>query len=158
MYEINRENFHEMDRFGTGGRQVGQFHWPHVVSVDSEGNVYTGEVDSAGRVQKFIRYGPIGCSGTGIEQVGTIQVAGGRLTGWRPDGARRSRRALSAIVVNADSYSGPVFLEALDPRLRHSGSSDVNFPERSHSLQYVQRRIVDRGVIQPEGFQRWKGR
>jgi NHL repeat len=70
VYEINRENLHELDRFGTGGRQIGQFHWPHVVSVDSEGNVYTGEVDSAGRVQKFLRYGPVGCSGTGSTQVG----------------------------------------------------------------------------------------
>jgi DNA-binding beta-propeller fold protein YncE len=70
VYEINRKNLQEMDRFGTGGRQVGQFHWPHVVSVDSEGNVYTGEVDGAGRVQKFLRYGPIGCSGTGSQQVG----------------------------------------------------------------------------------------
>jgi hypothetical protein len=70
IYEINRQNFQEMDRFGTGGRQIGQFHWPHVVSVDSEGNVYTGEVDSAGRVQKFLRYGPIACSGTGRQQVG----------------------------------------------------------------------------------------
>ena len=70
IYEINRLNFHEMDRFGTGGRQIGQFHWPHVVSVDSKGNVYTGEVDGAGRVQKFIRYGPTGCSGTGNPEVG----------------------------------------------------------------------------------------
>jgi DNA-binding beta-propeller fold protein YncE len=70
IYEINRQNFHEMDRFGTGGRQVGQFHWPHVVSVDSDGNVYTGEVDTAGRVQKFLRYGATGCSGSGGEPVG----------------------------------------------------------------------------------------
>ena len=73
IYEINRQNCHEIDRFGTGGRQVGQFHWPHVVSVDSEGNVYTGEVDAAGRVQKFIRYGATGCSGTGIDQIGTYR-------------------------------------------------------------------------------------
>jgi hypothetical protein len=32
---------------------------PFLVSVDSEGNVYTGEVDTVGRVQKFIRYGPV---------------------------------------------------------------------------------------------------
>jgi DNA-binding beta-propeller fold protein YncE len=70
IYEINRQNFHEMGRFGSGGRQAGQFHWPHVVSVDSEGNIYTGEVDTAGRVQKFLRYGATGCSGTGSEQVG----------------------------------------------------------------------------------------
>jgi hypothetical protein len=70
IYEVNRENFQEMDRFGGKGRQVGQFHWPHVVSVDSEGNVYTGEVDGAGRVQKFLRYGATSCSGTGSVEVG----------------------------------------------------------------------------------------
>ena len=70
IYEINRKNFQEMDRVGTGGRQVGQFHWPHVVSVDSDGNIYTGEVDTAGRVQKFLRYGSTGCNGTGTEPVG----------------------------------------------------------------------------------------
>ena len=71
IYVINRENFHEMGRFGTGGRQIGQFHWPHVVSVDSGGSLYTGEVDGAGRVQRFIRYGPASCSGTGSAEVGT---------------------------------------------------------------------------------------
>jgi DNA-binding beta-propeller fold protein YncE len=70
IYEINRQNLQEIDRFGTGGRQVGQFHWPHVVSVDSEGNIYTGEVDGNGRVQKFIRYGATGCSGTGSTEIG----------------------------------------------------------------------------------------
>jgi DNA-binding beta-propeller fold protein YncE len=70
IYEINRQNFEEIDRFGTGGRQIGQFHWPHVVSVDSDGNVYSGEVDTAGRIQKFIRYGATGCSGTGSAQIG----------------------------------------------------------------------------------------
>lgn len=70
VYEINRQNLQEIDRFGTGGRQIGQFHWPHVVSVDSDGDVYTGEVDGAGRVQKFIRYGTTSCSGTGSPDVG----------------------------------------------------------------------------------------
>jgi hypothetical protein len=70
IYEINRQNMQEIDRFGTGGRQAGQFHWPHVVSVDSEGNIYEGEVDGNGRVQKFIRYGATGCSGTGSTEIG----------------------------------------------------------------------------------------
>jgi DNA-binding beta-propeller fold protein YncE len=74
VYAINRENYHEMDRFGGGGRQIGQFHWPHVVGVDSQGNAYTGEVDGAGRVQKFLRYGPVGCSGTGSEQIGRYRA------------------------------------------------------------------------------------
>jgi len=70
IYVINRQNLQEMSRFATGGRQAGEFHWPHVVSVDSEGNVYSGEVDGAARVQKFIRYGPAGCSGAGNPEVG----------------------------------------------------------------------------------------
>jgi hypothetical protein len=70
VYVINRQNLQEMSRFGTGGRQIGDFHWPHVVSVDSEGNVYTGEVDGAGRVQKFLRYGSASCGGTGSAEIG----------------------------------------------------------------------------------------
>jgi NHL repeat len=70
IYIVNRQNLQEMGRFGGGGRQAGEFHWPHVVTVDSEGNVYTGEVDGAGRVQKYLRYGPASCSGTGSAEIG----------------------------------------------------------------------------------------
>ncbi|MGE0404962.1 MAG: hypothetical protein AB7O65_01590 [Candidatus Korobacteraceae bacterium] len=70
VYELNRKNLQELDSFGREGRQVGEFHWLHVVTVDSEGNLYTGEVDTASRVQKFLRYGPAGCSGSGSAQVG----------------------------------------------------------------------------------------
>jgi len=71
IYMVNRENHHELDRLGRAGRQIGEFHWVHVVSIDSEGNLYTGEVDTASRVQKFLRYGgETGCSGTGSAQVG----------------------------------------------------------------------------------------
>ena len=70
VYIINRQNLQEMGRFGSGGRQVGEFHWPHVVTVDSEGSVYTGEVDGNARVQKFMRYGASSCSGTGSPQIG----------------------------------------------------------------------------------------
>src|SRR5262249_53735346 len=37
----------------VGGRNAGQFHWIHAVAVDKSGNVYTGEVDNAKRIQKF---------------------------------------------------------------------------------------------------------
>jgi DNA-binding beta-propeller fold protein YncE len=73
VYEINRQNLQELDRFGTGGRQIGQFHWPHSLAVDSEGNIYTGEVDTAGRVQKFLHYGSAGCSGGGSPEVGAFK-------------------------------------------------------------------------------------
>ena len=70
IYEINRSNFQELNRIGTGGRQAGLFHWPHTISTDSEGNLYVGEVDGAARIQKFLRYGSIGCSGNGNPEIG----------------------------------------------------------------------------------------
>ena len=35
------------------GRMAGQFHWVHVMAIDSKGNLYTGEVDTGKRIQKF---------------------------------------------------------------------------------------------------------
>ena len=39
--------------FGSPGRKPGQFHWVHNLAVDSHGNVFTTEVDTAKRVQRF---------------------------------------------------------------------------------------------------------
>jgi DNA-binding beta-propeller fold protein YncE len=39
--------------FGRSGRNAGHFHWVHSIAVDSKGNIYTGEVDTGKRVQKF---------------------------------------------------------------------------------------------------------
>jgi hypothetical protein len=70
FYIVNRENLTELDRIGRAGRQVGEFHWIHILAVDSEGNVYTGEVDTGQRVQKFKRYGSSSCSGEGNPEIG----------------------------------------------------------------------------------------
>lgn len=70
FYILNRENHTELDRIGRRGRQVGEFHWIHIMAVDSDGNVYTGEVDNGPRIQKFTRYGSESCSGTGHADVG----------------------------------------------------------------------------------------
>ena len=40
------------------------------MSLDSKGNIYTGEVDTGKRIQKFLRYGGEGCNGTGSSTVG----------------------------------------------------------------------------------------
>ena len=40
--------------FGHPGRNAGQFHWLHQAGMDSKGNLYTGEVDTGKRLQKFI--------------------------------------------------------------------------------------------------------
>ena len=43
------------------GRNAGQFHWVHNLATDSEGNIYTAEVDTGKRAQKFVRSGDEGC-------------------------------------------------------------------------------------------------
>ncbi|MDE3156619.1 MAG: hypothetical protein KGN76_16075 [Acidobacteriota bacterium] len=70
IYILNRANLEEIGRLGQAGRMAGDFHWLHQVSVDSQGNIYTGEVDTGMRIQKFVRSGPLGCSGTGRATVG----------------------------------------------------------------------------------------
>lgn len=42
-----------LDTFGQNGRNAGQFHWVHNMAVDSKGTIYTAEVDTGKRVQKF---------------------------------------------------------------------------------------------------------
>ncbi len=72
IYILNRNNLQELGRLGRSGRMAGEFHYLHQVSVDSRGNIYTGEVDTAKRIQKFVRYGAEGCSGTGLSPVGGV--------------------------------------------------------------------------------------
>lgn len=39
--------------FGRNGRQAGDFHWVHNLAVDRRGNVFTTEVDTGKRAQRF---------------------------------------------------------------------------------------------------------
>jgi DNA-binding beta-propeller fold protein YncE len=50
---INRDDGKVVGTFGRNGRQAGQFHWIHAMAVDTKGNVYTAEVDTGKRIQKF---------------------------------------------------------------------------------------------------------
>jgi DNA-binding beta-propeller fold protein YncE len=70
IYILGRDNLEQLGRLGHGGRMAGDFHWLHQVSLDSRGNIYTGEVDTGKRVQKFVRYGADGCSGKGTANIG----------------------------------------------------------------------------------------
>jgi DNA-binding beta-propeller fold protein YncE len=75
IYILNRTNLQELGRLGRSGRMPGEFHYLHQVSVDSKGNIYTGEVDTGKRIQKFLRYGGNGCSGAGSSTVGGVVAA-----------------------------------------------------------------------------------
>ena len=76
IYILNRSTLQELGQFGRSGRAAGEFHYLHQVSVDSKGNIYTGEVDTAKRIQKFLRFGASGCSGTGSSTVGGVASEG----------------------------------------------------------------------------------
>ena len=60
IYVLKRDTLEELGRLGRSGREAGEFHWLHQVSLDSRGNIYTAEVDTGKRLQKFVRYGDEG--------------------------------------------------------------------------------------------------
>ena len=57
VWLIDRKTLKVTDHFGTGGRNAGQFGWVHNLDIDSKGNIYTAEVETGKRVQKFSRVG-----------------------------------------------------------------------------------------------------
>ena len=60
---LDRRKLELLSSFGTGGRNAGQFHWVHNLATDSDGNIYTAEVDTGKRAQKFtlVEDSPSGC-------------------------------------------------------------------------------------------------
>jgi sugar lactone lactonase YvrE len=52
---VDRASHTVVGRVGRPGRWAGQFHVVHNVASDSQGNVYTSEVNTGQRVQKFRR-------------------------------------------------------------------------------------------------------
>jgi len=54
VWTVNRATGVVVDKQFRNGRNAGQFHWVHQAAVDSKGNLYTGEVDTAKRIQKFV--------------------------------------------------------------------------------------------------------
>ncbi len=61
MWILERASLDILSTFGRGGRSAGQFHWVHNVATDSKGNLYTAEVDTGKRAQKFVPRGPRHC-------------------------------------------------------------------------------------------------
>ena len=53
VWTLERDTGVIRDQQFRNGRNAGQFHWVHQAATDSEGNLYTGEVDTSKRVQKF---------------------------------------------------------------------------------------------------------
>src|SRR5438552_2098632 len=54
VWIVNRADGKTLGHFGFFSHAGGGFHWLHMVATDSKGNVYTGEVDTGKRVQRFL--------------------------------------------------------------------------------------------------------
>src|SRR5215470_513210 len=52
---VERASLQTVGRFGRVGRQAGQFTAVHNITVDRQGNIYTAEVQTGQRIQKFRR-------------------------------------------------------------------------------------------------------
>ena len=57
IWILERESLELVGSFGHGGRQAGQFNWVHNITADSFGNLYTAEVNTGKRIQKFVPVG-----------------------------------------------------------------------------------------------------
>ena len=55
IWTVQRDDGKVVGQMGHNGRNAGQFHWVHQIVSDSQGNLYTGEVDTGKRIQKFVR-------------------------------------------------------------------------------------------------------
>jgi DNA-binding beta-propeller fold protein YncE len=55
VWILERETLEVVASFGRGGRNAGQFNWVHSIAGDSHGNLYTAEVNTGNRVQRFVR-------------------------------------------------------------------------------------------------------
>jgi DNA-binding beta-propeller fold protein YncE len=54
---LDRQSGEKLAQFGRPGRMAGEFKWVHNMAIDSKGNLYTSEVGTGRRVQKFKRSG-----------------------------------------------------------------------------------------------------
>lgn len=52
---VDQKTGQTLGTIGRSGRNAGDFHVLHNIAIDSQGNLYTSEVDNAKRVQKFDR-------------------------------------------------------------------------------------------------------
>ena len=54
VWVLQRDTMEIVNSFGRRGRAAGEFHWLHKFAVDSQGNIYTGEVHMTRRLQKLV--------------------------------------------------------------------------------------------------------
>ena len=54
VWIVNRRSGMTVGSIGDNGRMAGMFHFIDAIAADSKGNIYTGEVETGKRIQKFV--------------------------------------------------------------------------------------------------------
>jgi hypothetical protein len=54
VWIVERTTGETLGSFGRNGGYAGELHWINAIGIDTDGNVYTGEVEHAKRIQKFM--------------------------------------------------------------------------------------------------------
>jgi sugar lactone lactonase YvrE len=54
VWIVNRKTGATVGSIGDNGRMAGMFHFIDAIATDSKGNIYTGEVETGKRIQKFV--------------------------------------------------------------------------------------------------------
>ncbi|MEQ1885635.1 MAG: hypothetical protein ABL967_11290 [Bryobacteraceae bacterium] len=54
VWILDRKTGKTLGKFGSNGKYAGQLHWINAIGTDRQGNIYTGEVEQAKRIQKFV--------------------------------------------------------------------------------------------------------
>ena len=55
IISLSRETGEVLSSFGQPGRMAGQFKWVHNIAIDTRGTIYTAEVGTGRRAQRFVR-------------------------------------------------------------------------------------------------------
>ena len=53
IWSVDRRSGETLGHFSHPGRLAGQLNFPNAISMDSKGNIFTGEVSNGKRIQKF---------------------------------------------------------------------------------------------------------
>jgi len=57
IWILDRKTYETLGAIGRNGRYPGEFIWLHSIDIDSEGNLYTSEVNTGRRIQKLVFMG-----------------------------------------------------------------------------------------------------
>jgi len=55
VWIVDRERGAIVSGFGGSGHMAGEFNLPHLIAVDSKGNVYVAESGGGRRIQRFVK-------------------------------------------------------------------------------------------------------